>query len=99
MTVPLSRKKVRVAVTGVADVLASRKYVSKSPPVKPSAKRHVDESAGTAVASWPPRNPPQYIARSTNTGCDAVTTVAKFALANCGRVLTGIVNRLFAGSV
>ena len=80
-------------------VLASRKYVSKSPPVKPSAKRHVDDRLETAVASWPPSKPSQYIARSTKTGCDAVTRVAKLALRNCGRSLTGMVNRLLAATV
>jgi hypothetical protein len=48
------------------------------------------------VASWPPSKPSQYIARSTKTGCDAVTCVAKVALWNCGRLLTGMVSRLFA---
>ena len=39
------------------------------------------------------------MARSTKTGCEAVTTVAKLALRNRGRLLTGIVRRLFAATV
>ena len=98
-TAPASRKKLSVAEIEAPVGLASRKYVSKSPPVKPSAKRHTVDRLDTAVASWPPWNPRQYIARSTKTGCEAVTIVAKLALRNCGRSLTGMVSRLLAATV
>src|SRR5262245_31862640 len=99
MTPPVSRKKLSVAVTGEAFGFASRKYVWKSPHVKPSAKRQVDDGLETAVASCPPVKFIQYIARSAKTGCEAVTTVPKLAPRNCGSELTGIVSRLLAASV
>ena len=67
--------------------------------MKPSAKRQTGDRLETAVASWPPSKPSQYMARSTKTGCEAVTTVAKLALRNRGRLLTGMVRRLFAATV
>src|SRR5262245_61891405 len=89
---------------GAAFGLASRRYMLKNPPVRPSATNQLVAGDPMAAASWPPfqRRPgvlPKYMERSTVIGCVLVIDVENARPFTPGMSLANTVRRAFAGTV